>query len=169
MEEPLVNRVQESGLIQLDLSRELLPRQVDVVDVSQWLDQGFVLREKDFRDSVKSWDASSHAGHLVALHCTTDAILPDWAWMLVAQTLNASGAQAMVGSKADATQRAWHDAVLDLDLETYRGQRVIVKGCASAGGPNTLVTFTQHLGPVVKSLMFGEACSAVPIVKNRPA
>ena len=59
MEEPLVNRVQESGLIQLDLSRELQPRQVDVVDVSQWLDQGFVLREKDFRDSVKRWDASA--------------------------------------------------------------------------------------------------------------
>ena len=105
---------------------------MDVVDVSQWLDQGFVLREKDFRDSVQRWDASAHSGHLVALR-TTDAILPDWAWMLVAQTLNAAGAQAMVGSKADATQRAWHDAVLDLDLETFRGQRVIVKGCASAG------------------------------------
>ena len=169
MEEPLVNRVQESGLIQLDLSRELLPRQVDVVDVSQWLDQGFVLREKDFRDSVKSWDASSHAGHLVALHCTTDAILPDWARMLVAHALNAAGARAMVGSKADATQRAWHDAVIELDLETYRGQRIIVEGCAAAGGPNTLVAFTQRLGPVVKSLMFGEACSAVPIVKTRPA
>ena len=63
MEEPLVNRVQESGLIQLDLSRELQPRQVDVVDVSQWLDQGFVLREKDFRDSVKRWDAARHASH----------------------------------------------------------------------------------------------------------
>ena len=74
MEEPLVNRVQESGLIQLDLSRELQPRQVDVVDVSQWLDQGFVLREKDFRDSVQRWDASAHSGHLVALHCTTDAL-----------------------------------------------------------------------------------------------
>ena len=71
------------------------------------------------------------------------------------------------GVKGDAMQRAWHDAVLDLDLETYRGQRVIVSR-ATAGGPNTLVAFTQHLGPV-KSLMFGEACSAVPIVKNRLA
>lgn len=169
MEEPLVNRVQESGLIQLDLSRELQPRPVDEVDVSQWLDQGFVLREKDFRDNIKRWDASVHAGHLVALHCTTDAILPDWAWMLVAQTLHEAGSQAMVGSKNDAMQRAWQDAVHALDVEAYRGERVIVKGCATAGGPNTLVAFTQHLGPVVKSLMFGEACSAVPIVKNRLA
>ena len=139
----MVNRVQESGLIQLDLSRELQPRPVDEVDVSQWLDQGFVLREKDFRDNIKRWDASAHNSHLVALHCTTDAILPDWAWMLVAHALHEAGAQAMVGSKADAMQRAWQDAVLELDLEAYRGERVIVKGCATAGGPNTCLLYTS--------------------------
>ena len=166
MEEPLVNRVQESGLIQLDLERELAPPKVANVDLSAWLEGGFVLREKHFRQEVKAWDASPYKDHVVAMDCSTDAILPDWAWMLVTAKLNALGATALVGSMEDARAHAWRMAVTQLNLDDYRDQRVIVKGCATAGGPATLVAFTAHVGPVVRSLMFGEACSAVPLVKN---
>ena len=167
MEEPLVNRVQESGLIQLDLERELAPPKVANVDLSAWLEGGFVLREKHFRQEVKAWDATPYQDHVVAMDCSTDAILPDWAWMLVAQKLSTVEAMAIHGPLERAQTEAWKVAVERLDVERFREERLIVKGCASAGGPGTLVAFTQKVSPIVKSLMFGEACSAVPIVKNR--
>ena len=104
---------------------------MDVVDLSTWLDQGVLLREQPFRDHVKAWDASAIAGHIVALTCSTEAILPDWAWMLVTAKLNALGATALVGSEEDARAHAWRMAVTQLNLDDYRDQRVIVKGCAT--------------------------------------
>lgn len=166
MEEPIVNRVEESGLIQVDLGKLLTPRPTASVDLSEWLDQGIVLREKAFRQKVSEWDASQLEGHVVAMHCSSDAILPDWAWMLVAAKLQSLDTFSLVGSLNEAQTHAWRLAVQSVELDTYRDQRVIVKGCATAGGPATLVAFTQHIGTVVRSLMFGEACSAVPLVKN---
>ncbi len=166
MEEPLINRVQESGLIQLDLASMLSPEPVAEVDLAQWLEEGGILREKRFREGVSAWDASSTKGCVVALTCSLDAILPDWAWMLVTAQLTAAGATVVAGSQAEAQSVAWRRAVEALDVEAYRDERVIVKGCATAGGPATLVAFTQRVAPVVRSLMFGEACSAVPLVKN---
>lgn len=166
MEEPIVNRVEESGLIQVDLGKLLTPRPTAAVDLSEWLDQGIVLREKAFRQQVSEWDASQLEGHVVAMHCSSDAILPDWAWMLVAAKLQSLDTFSLVGSLNEAQTHAWRLAVQSVELDTYRDQRVIVKGCATAGGPATLVAFTQRIGTVVRSLMFGEACSAVPLVKN---
>ena len=166
MEEPIVNRVEESGLIQVDLGKLLTPRPTASVDLSEWLDQGIVLREKAFRQHVSDWDASQLEGHVVAMHCSSDAILPDWAWMLVAAKLQSLDTFSLVGSLNEAQTHAWRLAVQSVELDTYRDQRVIVKGCATAGGPATLVAFTQRIGTVVRSLMFGEACSAVPLVKN---
>ena len=166
MEEPIVNRVEESGLIQVDLGKLLTPRPTASVDLSEWLDQGIVLREKAFRQQVSEWDASQLEGHVVAMHCSSDAILPDWAWMLVAAKLQSLDTFSLVGSLNEAQTHAWRLAVQSVELDTYRDQRVIVKGCATAGGPATLVAFTQRIGTVVRSLMFGEACSAVPLVKN---
>lgn len=166
MEEPLVNRVQESGLIQLDLASLLSPEPTSEVDLAQWLAEGGILREKPFREGVTAWDASSLHGHVVALTCSLEAILPDWAWMLVTAKLSAAGATVMAGTNSDAQSLAWQRAIDALDVEAYRDERIIVKGCATAGGPATLVAFTQRVAPVVRSLMFGEACSAVPLVKN---
>lgn len=166
MEEPIVNRVEESGLIQVDLGKLLTPRPAAAVDLAEWLDQGIVLREKAFRQQVSEWDASQLEGHVVAIHCSSDAILPDWAWMLVAAKLQSFDTFSIVGSLDEARAHAWRLAVQSVDLDTYRDQRVIVKGCATAGGPATLVAFTQRIGTVVRSLMFGEACSAVPLIKN---
>ena len=166
MEESIVNRVEESGLIQVDLGSLLTPRPTASVDLADWLDQGIVLREKPFRQQVSEWDAAELEGHVVAMHCSSDAILPDWAWMLVAAKLQSLDAFSLVGSLDEAQSHAWRLAVQAIDLDTYRDQRVIVKGCATAGGPATLVAFTQRIGTVVRSLMFGEACSAVPLVKN---
>ena len=107
MEEPLVNRVQESGLIQLDLAALLSPEPTAEVDLAQWLANGGILREKPFRDGVTAWDASSLHGHVIALTCSLDAILPDWAWMLVTAKLSALGApvdRIRVDSIIDASQ-----------------------------------------------------------------
>ena len=165
MEEPLVNRVQESGLIQLDLGSLLSPEPTSEVDLAQWLAEGGILREKPFREGVTAWDASSLHGHVVALTCTLEAILPDWAWMLVTAKLSTAGATVVAGKHSEAQSLAWKRAVEALDVEAYRDERVIVKGCGHGGGPGALMAFVARAQPVVKSLMFGEACSAVPIFK----
>ena len=116
MERPIVNRVEESGLIQLDLASLLTPASSGRGGLEQWLDQGILLREQPFRDHVKAWDANALGGHIVALTCSTEAILPDWAWMLVTAKLNALGATALVGVWRTPKRKAWRMAVtLDLD------------------------------------------------------
>ena len=164
MDDPIVNRVQESGLIQVDLSSLPEPRPVDSIDVAQWLDNGFILVKAipRCRGPMGCFTARTSRRGVGVHH---DAILPDrprcW-WQ-------PSSVRSDQQPSLDPWLRqvlAWREAVHSLDLDAYKDERVIVKGCASVGGPGTLVTFTNHVGPVVRSLMFGEACSAVPLVKN---
>lgn len=165
MEEPILNRVQASGLVQVDLASLVSVPPASEVDLAQWLDQGWVLREKPFREAISAWDTAALAGHVVGLHCTSEAILPEWAWMLVTAKLQGVARDVVHGDVQAARARAWSLAVNDLDLSPFHGQRVIVKGCGHGGGPGALMAFVARAQPVVKSLMFGEACSAVPIFK----
>ncbi|MDA0728972.1 MAG: DUF2480 family protein [Bacteroidetes bacterium] len=167
MDEPILNRVDAAGLMQVDLAKILKPSDVVVVDLAPWLADGWVLREKDFRAAIAAWDIASCEDCVVALCCSTDAILPDWSWMLVAARLESVARDVLVGNESAARARAWQLAVKDLDVADFKDKRVLVKGCASVGGADTLVTFTRHIQGTVKSLMFGEACSSVPLVKNR--
>ena len=167
MEEPIVNRVEESGLIQVDLGQLLTPRPTAAVDLAEWLDQGFVLREKAFRQQVSDWDASGLGGHVVAMHCSSDAILPDWAWMLVASRL-----QGIARSVHDCGPQDLEAAVLariaeEIDPGEYQGQRLVIKGCGLKSGAGPAMRLVERLQPVVKSLMFGEPCSTVPVYKSR--
>ncbi|MDA0946297.1 MAG: DUF2480 family protein [Bacteroidetes bacterium] len=166
MDEPILNRVDASGLMQVDLTKLLNPSDVVVVDLAPWLDDGWVLREKDFRAAIAAWDIASCRDCVVALCCSTEAILPDWSWMLVATRLEGVARDVIVGLESEGRARAWHLAVMDLDVTAFAGQRVLVKGCAAVGGAATLVAFARRIQGIVKSLMFGEACSSVPLVKN---
>ncbi len=167
MEEPIVNRVEASGLIQLELNQWIAPPTVVACDLASELVDGWVLMEKPFRAAVKAWEAADFQGRDVAVFCSADAILPDWAWMLAASRITELGGRAHVGTTEAVEAEVLLEAIGSADASEFADQRVMVRGCAAVGGPAALAAVVRKLQPVVKSLMFGEACSSVPVYKKR--
>ena len=159
------NRVEESGLIQLELSKLNSVECVEL-DFTCWLKQGLVVVEKEFRQRVSEIDTSQYEGKGVGLIVTEEAIIPDWAWMVICSKLSSS-AFVVIGGKSAALNEALNQAIKNLDIETYRDKRVIIRGCDEGGGPADLLKLQMRLQPVVSSLMFGEACSTVPVYKKK--
>ena len=166
MEEQILNRVANSALMTIDLE-EHFPEGARVgLDLSQWLDGGFVLREKEFRKALKEFDWSSFNDQHVALHCSTDAILPGWAYMLVTTYLAPVAGKVVLGNKADLELELFREAIDQIDLSIYIDRPVIVKGCANKEIPEqAYIYLIQKVQPIAKSLMYGEACSSVPLYK----
>ena len=167
MDQPIVNRVEASGLVQLELDRWISVPRVVSCDLAAELVDGWVLMEKPFREAVKGWTTESYSGQDVAIHCSADAILPDWAWMLAASRIVELGGRPHVGRPETVAGERLIAAIAAADATEFEGQRVMVRGCASVGGPAALAAVVRALQPVVKSLMFGEACSSVPVYKKR--
>ena len=164
----IVNRVAQSALMVFDLE-DYYPKQVKTgVDISQWLEEGFLLKEKDFRESLKNHNWTQYAGHLVAVYCSTDAILPTWAPILVASYLAPEADWVHQGSMTALDER-YYDKVLDqLDYSEYDDKPVILKGCSQKPVPESAyITAIQYLQQHAKSVMYGEACSAVPLFKKK--
>ena len=168
MEEQIVNRVANSGLMTIDLEEHFPEGDRVSLDLSQWLDGGFVLREKEFRQALKQFDWSSYAGKHVALYCSTDAILPGWAHMLVTTYLAPVAGRVVLGDKALLELELFRDAIDKIDLSIYIDRPVIVKGCANKEIPEqAYIYLLQKVQPIAKSLMYGEACSSVPLFKPK--
>tara|TARA_R110002020_G_scaffold172933_3_gene363503 strand:+ start:1090 stop:1593 length:504 start_codon:yes stop_codon:yes gene_type:complete len=166
--EEIVNRVANSKLITFNLEDLYAPGQRIVLDISQWLLDGFILREVDFRESLKACDWSAYTNAYVALNCSTDAIVPAWAYMLVTTYLNPVVKQVVVGNKELLETVLYTQALQNLDVSEYQDKYVIVKGCSNKPVPeNAYVLLVNKLQPVVKNLMFGEACSSVPLFKRK--
>lgn len=166
LEEPIINKVAASGLITLDLE-ELYPKGERIVfDLKPLLWQEIALKEDDLRAFAKTHDWALYKDKLVAVHCSADAIIPTWAYMLVATHLQPYAAFVTQGD-ADQLERAvFTRFVQRFDTAPYRGARVVVKGCSRLPVPlNAYVELSAKLLPEVKSLMFGEPCSTVPLYK----
>lgn len=166
LEEPIINKVAASGLITLDLE-ELYPQGRRIVfDLKPLLWQGIALKEDDLRAFAKTHDWAQYKDTFVAVHCSADAIIPTWAYMLVATHLQPHAAFVTQGD-ADQLERAvFTRFVQRFDTAPYRGARVVVKGCSRVPVPlNAYVELSAKLLPEVKSLMFGEPCSTVPLYK----
>lgn len=165
----LVNRVANSGLLTLKL--ETLVPIIDTVsfDLSDHLWQGMALREKDFREVVKTYDWASLSAKRLCVWCSTKAIIPQWAYMLVAANAAPYAAEIFVGNPKDADAAAFAKAAESLVLDAYKDQRVVVKGCTDGRevGPQAYAIITARLRMVAKSIMYGEPCSTVPIWKQR--
>ncbi len=157
-----------SGLVTFDLA-SLAPREEPVVyDISDHLYQGLILREKDFREVVKSHDWSQYAGKNVAITCSADAIIPTWAYMLLANKLEPYAGLLVFGSSSDLELLHYERMISGLDMEPFRDQRVVVKGCGDIRIPESaFVLFTVRLSRVAKSILYGEPCSTVPIFKRK--
>lgn len=167
--EEIINRVANSGLISLDLEDYYHKGERIVYDLKDNLFQGLILREKDFREFLKSHDWSGYHGKNVAITCTEDAIIPTWAYMLLTLYLEPFAAGIVFGDVNRLEEKLFFDALARIDVESFRDKKVVVKGCSKYPVPlSAYVEITRLLKPVVQSLMFGEPCSTVPLYK-RPA
>ena len=164
----IVNRVANSKLITFDLEDLYVSGVRLTLDISQWLEQGFILREKQFRESVSHHDWTQYQGAYVALYCSTDAIIPAWAYMLVATQLQGIAKKTITGSLETLETILYTEAISALDTTPFKNSPVIVKGCTNKPVPeNAYLLLIEKLHPVVKSLLFGEACSSVPLYKKK--
>ena len=166
--EEIVNKVAESSLEVFDLEDYFPDNHVVELDISQWLLEGFLLKEKDFREQLKNFDWSIYEDKYVGITCTTDAILPAWTFALVAVYLNPVALKVINGN-LEAITLVWYEDILSkVDYSSYKDKPVILKGCSKKQVPQAVYTLAiQKLMLQAKSIMFGEACSAVPLFKRK--
>ena len=168
MENEIVNRVANSKLITIDLE-DFYPEGKRVVfDIKDWLFEGFVLREKEFRNTIASFNWSQYKDTYVALTCSTDAIIPGWAYMLINISLQPYAKKVIIGNLEQLETAIYQDIIQDLNVSVYSNKPVIIKGCSNKPVPqNAYIMLTAKLKPAVKSIMYGEACSSVPLFKQK--
>lgn len=168
MEDVIVNKVAESGIITIDLEDFYPKEEIIGIDIKQWLFMEMLLKEKPFRQSLKEIDWPIYQDKLVAIYCSTDAIIPRWAYMLLATYLSPVAAQTFIGTPDQMAMQLILKEVQNLDLEPYQDKRIILKGCGKMD-VNEAVYFamTNRLLPHVQSIMYGEACSSVPVFKRK--
>lgn len=162
------NKVKDSGLIQLDLA-DFKPKEKLVgIDLSAQLWEGLVLKEKDFRNWIKESDWKAYHNQAIHIYCSTDAIIPTWAYMLLCSVLQPYATYVMTGSKEALEKELIHRNIASLDKTNFQDGKIIVKGCSDIACPEyAMVTLLRHLQPVVQSIMYGEPCSTVPIYKRK--
>jgi hypothetical protein len=167
MSEEIINKVAQSGLIEFNLEDYYPQGERVLYDLKDQLFQGLILREKDFREHVKNEDWSRYKDKYVAIHCSADAIVPTWAYMLLTTVL-AKQAKKIVFGNLDTLETVLFDEVLSgLDILPFTDQRVVIKGCSNLPVPvSAYVEITRILQPVAKSIMYGEPCSTVPLYKK---
>lgn len=168
MEDEIINRVAGSKLVVVDLEDYYPKGQRTVFDIKEWLFQELVLREKDFRDHVKQHDWSQYQDQYVALTCTSDAIVPAWAFMLLTMHLQPFAKTIIVGGLEQLETSIYQDIIQNLETDAFIDQPLIIKGCSNKPVPaNAYIMLSQKLKPVARSIMYGEACSSVPLYKRK--
>ncbi|MBL4746362.1 MAG: DUF2480 family protein [Flavobacteriaceae bacterium] len=163
----IVNRVANSKLITLDLE-DFYPEGARIIfDVKPWLFQELILKEKDFREQVKQHDWSQYKDSYVSLTCSSDAIIPSWAYLLISTHLTQHARHIIIGDLAQLETAIFERIISKIPTEQFKDKPVIIKGCSSKPIPETAyICLIEKLQPVVKSLFFGEACSTVPLYKK---
>ena len=168
IQENIINKVAQSGLVTLDPAQFYPKGERVIYDIKDNLFQGLILREKDFREFVKDHDWEQYTGKNVGITCSVDAIVPAWAYMLLANRMAPYANEVVFGDAAVLETVLFIKGIEKLDAEQYRDQRLVIKGCGDVDVPvSAYVELTKKLTPVVKSLMFGEPCSTVPLYKRK--
>ncbi len=167
-EELIINKVINSGLVTFDLEDLYHQGERIVYDLKDNLFMGMILKEKDFREFLKNHNWTQYTGKNVAIICSEDVIIPTWAFMLLTLKLQPFTNTVILGNLAELENKLFFDALHKVDVEEYRGARVVVKGCSKVPVPAAAyVEITRLLQPVVQSLMFGDPCSTVPLYKKK--
>lgn len=165
--ETLINRVAESGLITINLEDFFPTSNFAVFDIKDYLFHGLILKEKDFRESLKNLDWSIFQGKIVLITCSTDAIIPLWAYMLIEIYLQDIATDTYQGDEEAYLRFHYKNVLQNLDVSQYQDQRIVIKGCGNKPVPSlAYAMITKVLKPHAQSIMFGEPCSTVPIFKR---
>ena len=168
MSEEIINKVAQSGLLTLDLEDYYPREEIVVFDVKPLLFREMILKEQEFRDGLRSIDWAAYSGKILAVTCTADAIIPAWAYMLIAVQARPFARTIILGDAQTALQQAFIANLQAIDLSILTDKRVIVKGCGDLSvGAFAYLEITRLLQPVVKSILYGEACSNVPVYKRK--
>ena len=164
----IVNRVANSALITIDLADYAPSQSIAILDVKDFLFQEIILKEKEFRANLKEFDFSIYQDKIVAINCSSDAIVPMWAFMLITSYLKGIASEIHFGKKEDVFQQIFTANIDAIDSTEFENKKVIVKGCGQIPLSESLyIAITKKLQNTVSSLMFGEACSAVPVFKKK--
>lgn len=166
MSEIILNKVTNSVLVNFDLESYIPKGSRTFIDISQWLEQGFLLREKPFREALITHDWKEYSRHHIAIGCSTGAVLPAWASLLVTSYLQPVAETIVLGSLVELERQIFRKVITELDLTPFEGKPIMIKGCSDATIPqDAYILLVQRLQSVAKSLFYGEACSSVPLWK----
>jgi Protein of unknown function (DUF2480) len=164
---PLVNRVAQSSLVTIDLETFYPQGEVLAFDLKDYLFMGLILKEKDFREAVKAYDWAQCSGKNVAVFCSADAIVPVWAYMLVAASATPYAEDVILSTPEQFAEFAFQKKLAALNPDEYAGKRLVIKGCSDKPVPaSAYLEITRRLQPVALSIMYGEPCSTVPVYKR---
>ncbi len=167
MSDPIINRVAESGLVTLDPETFFPKGEIASFDLKDHLFMGMILKEKDFREALKNTDWSVYQNKNVALYCSVDAIIPVWAWMLVAAYLQPVAKEIVMGDEKELHKQLFLKNLSSINSSEFEDKRVVIKGCGETPiGDYVYMEITKILRPVAKSIMYGEPCSTVPVFKK---
>lgn len=168
MSEPIVNKVAESALVTIDLEAFLPKEQPLVFDLKEYLFMGLILKEKEFREALRNTDWDVYKNKTVLVTCSADAIVPVWAYMLIASYLQPQTNRLFMENKEQWRKRELLEAIRNTDVNEYAGKRIVIKGCGDEPIPEeAYLEITKKIQPSAKSIMYGEPCSTVPIYKQK--
>ena len=168
MNEAIVNKVSESGLITLDLEQYYPREEVMLFDLKDYLFMELILKEKDFREALKNLEWETYRNKYIGVTCSADAIIPPWAYMLAASYLQPLAKDVIMGDQKEVHKTIFLQNIQGINIDEFSGQRVVVKGCGETPiGEFAYMEVTKRLRPVARTIMYGEPCSTVPIYKNR--
>ncbi|WP_445748485.1 DUF2480 family protein [Polaribacter sp.] len=164
----IINKVANSALKTIDLERLYPSGKRVLFDIKNWLFEELILKEKDFRAAVEAHDWTQYQDNFVAVTCTADAIIPSWAMMLVTSKLVPFTKKVVIGDLTILETAIFQEIIANLPVEEFKEKPVIVKGCSEKPVPDAAFSFLiERLQPIAKSILFGEACSSVPIYKSK--
>lgn len=167
MSEVFTNKVAESGILTIDLETFFPKEEIVVFDIKDYLFMGLILKEKDFRAALKELSLEIYEHKIVAVTCSADAIIPMWAYMLIASLLQPVCIHVMLGNADEVQNKLLLQNIQQIDVAAYIDNRVVVKGCGEKPIPEeAYLEITNKLRPIAKSIMFGEPCSTVPVYKK---
>jgi len=168
MPDPLINKVAESGIITLDPASYVPNGETAIFDLKDHLFMGLILKEKDFREALRKMDWEQYRDKNVAVTCTADAIIPVWAYMLVAVNLQPIAKEIVMGDEKELRQALFLKNISQINVNEFVDQRVVIKGCGDTEiGDYVYLELTKLLRPVARSIMYGEPCSTVPVFKKK--
>jgi len=166
--EGIVNKVANSSLVNFNLEDYYTEGKRVAFDIAPFLWQELVIKEKDFRKQVKAYNWKAFEGDLIAIHCSSNAIIPTWAYMLIALSLEPFASKVCFGSLQDLERELLLEKLSPIDFSSYSNKKVIIRGCSNKPIPEFAYTYVAlKLKPFAQSIMFGEACSSVPLFKQK--